>query len=490
MSTFEASVPLPLRAERVVPPWPVGVLPPWADAFVARLADFTQTDPAMAGATVLGAIAACAGGRAEVEAAPGWVEPTNLYVATVAHPGERKSAVLRAVVEPIQAVERELVEAARPLIAEAAVEREVRQRQADAARVAAAKDGTADAMAEAVDLATVLDTIAVPSLPRLVADDVTPEALGSLLAEQGGRIAVLSAEGGLFDSLAGRYSGVPNLDHLLKGYSGDTIRVDRKGRAAEYVDRPALTVVLMMQPAVLRAIARNPAFRGRGLVERFWWVLPTSKVGRRDVDPAPVSPLVADAYGRELTTLARTLAGWTDPARLTLADDARALLTGIRRDVESWLAPGSSLAALPAWGSKLGGGAVRLSGLLALADRPAEAGRRHVERRHVESAGRLVEWLAGHALVAFDAMGTDPALDDARALLAAVERLGAPEVSKRDLFNAARGRFRTVAELEPALDVLVSHGWLELKPEPPRTGPGRPPSPTYRVHPQALTPRR
>lgn len=47
--------------------------------------------------------------------------------------------------------------------------------------------------------------IEVPVLPRLVADDVTPEAAASLLADHGGRLAIISAEGGIFDTMAGRY---------------------------------------------------------------------------------------------------------------------------------------------------------------------------------------------------------------------------------------------------------------------------------------------
>jgi hypothetical protein len=47
----------------------------------------------------------------------------------------------------------------------------------------------------------------------------------------GGRMAIISAEGGLFDILAGRYSnGVPALDVWLKGHAGDPLRIDRKGR--------------------------------------------------------------------------------------------------------------------------------------------------------------------------------------------------------------------------------------------------------------------
>lgn len=41
---------------------------------------------------------------------------------------------------------------------------------------------------------------------RLIADDVTPEALTSLLSENKGILTIISTEGGLFDTLAGRYS--------------------------------------------------------------------------------------------------------------------------------------------------------------------------------------------------------------------------------------------------------------------------------------------
>ena len=61
-------------------------------------------------------------------------------------------------------------------------------------------------MADAIGAAQIADAIEVPPIPRLVADDITPEAAASLLAEQGGRLAIISAEGGIFDIIAGRYS--------------------------------------------------------------------------------------------------------------------------------------------------------------------------------------------------------------------------------------------------------------------------------------------
>ena len=89
-----------------------------------------------------------------------------------------------------------------------------------------------------------------PTKPlRLFVDDVTSEKLTSVLAENKGRAAVVSAEGGIFSIMSGLYNRNVNIDVFLKGHSGDTIRVDRVGRASESIIHLALTMVLAVQPA-------------------------------------------------------------------------------------------------------------------------------------------------------------------------------------------------------------------------------------------------
>ena len=83
----------------------------------------------------------------------------------------------------------------------------------------------------AEEYAALVDAVEIPAPPRILADDSTPEALTSLLATYGGRIAVLSAEGGVFDQIGGRYAKFPSFDVYLKGHAGDMLRVDRIGRA-------------------------------------------------------------------------------------------------------------------------------------------------------------------------------------------------------------------------------------------------------------------
>ncbi|HPO04287.1 MAG TPA: DUF3987 domain-containing protein [Bacillota bacterium] len=79
---------------------------------------------------------------------------------------------------------------------------------------------------------------------RLFMDDLTSEKLTSVLADNNGRAAIVSAEGGIFDIISGLYNKSVNIDVFLKRHSGDTIRVDRIGRESESIIHPALTMLL------------------------------------------------------------------------------------------------------------------------------------------------------------------------------------------------------------------------------------------------------
>jgi replicative DNA helicase len=487
--------PTPLGAVLDLPPFPVDALPDWLAAYVAALAEATQTPPDLAGMLALAALATASGGRVEVAPRSGWWEPTNLFAAIAMEPGSRKSAVFRGVMAPLVTVERELLAAARPLIVEA----EARKRIADAvAKTAEQKAATAKAFGKpdaaalaeiALEATATAALVAVPVAPRLIADDATPEALATLMAEQGGPIALLSPEGGVFDLMAGRYregSG-PNLDPYLKGHAGDELRVDRKGRPPEYVEHPALTVGLAVQPTVLQGLADRPGFRGRGLLARFLFALPASTVGRRDVDAAPVAAQVADTYSANLPALARTLRQRQTPLVLALDPAAQQRLRAFMHDLEPRLWPdGGDLGHLADWGAKLAGALVRIAGLLEAATTPAGPWEAPIGAPTMAAALRFGDYLTAHALAAFDAMGADPELADARYLLAHLDRNRVERFTVRDLFSdLPRGRFGKVADLTAPLALLADHGYVrELEP-PERKGPGRRPSPTFLVNPLA-----
>jgi hypothetical protein len=416
----------------------------------------------------------------------------NLFNVAVMPPGARKSAVFAEMTRPLLDTEADLVAHARGAILEAGTLRQIAQEDAHKAaqRAAGIEDPKAQdqARADAIAKAQLAEAVTVPVMPRLIADDITPEAAASLLAEQGGRLAVLSAEAGIFATLAGRYSsGTPNFEVFLKGHSGDMLRVDRRSRPPEFVPAPALTLGLCVQPEVLRDIARLPGFRGRGLLARILYSLPPDLVGHRRIGEAAIPEDVRSAYTTSVEALVRSLAEWTDPAVLTLTPGAAALLLDAERAIEPRLdADTGDLAGIRDWGAKQIGATARIAGLLHLATHLEDGWGRPVSEAIMADALAVGDYFTAHALAAFDQMGANLEYEDAQEVLAWLERTGLARFTKREAFTAlSRSRFPKAADLDAPLTVLEDHGYIRRDDEPlERTGPGRPPSPGYLVHPE------
>jgi replicative DNA helicase len=478
--------PEPLGGRHSLPAFPVDVLPGWVGSYVDAVALETQTPPDLAGSIALAALSTAAGGRALVEVRGSWREPVNLFLLVAMAPGSRKSPVFSAMARPLLTVEKALAEQTKAAIAQANLERRLAQERADkAARNAAsaALDATPDAIEAATAAAIEAESITIPVQPQLVADDETPEHLASIMAKQGGRIAVLSAEGGVVGMLAGRYNDRTNLDVFLKGHAGDMLRVGRQGREAEHIDRPALTLGLAVQPAVLRELADIPGGRDKGLLARILYSWPEDLVGHREIDPPTAAPELAEIYTTNLEALTRSLAEWTDPAVLTLTPDANQLRYALQAATEPRLAAGGEWSHLRDWFSKWVGATARLAGLLHLAEHLRDGWHRDVTADTWQRAETLARYYADHAVAVFAHIGTDETTQDARHLLAWIQKSRPDRFTVRDAHRANRGRFNKPGDLQPALDLLEEHNHIRRAPDLPRDGPGRKPSPAYYVHP-------
>jgi hypothetical protein len=486
--------PIPVGAASAVPVFPVEVLPGWLGEYVAAVATATQTPPDLAGMLAFAVLATVAASAVEVEPRPGWREPLCLFVAIGMDAGSRKSSVFTALTRPVAEFERDQAAAALPAITETVTLRRIADQAAAHAEAAASKasvDQQEERQAEAIARAAEAANLIVPPVPRWLVDDATPEALAGLLATYG-RIALLSPEGDVFDQMAGRYNQTagPNLGVYLKGHAGDLLKVDRRGRPPEYVQRPCLTIGLTVQPEVLRGLASRPGFGGRGLLARFLYSLPPSLVGRRDPGAPTVPQPVTDRYTLELQALATSLSSTAgdDPTVLTLDPHAGDLLLGFERDLEPRLAADrGDLAHLAGWAAKLAGATCRLAALLHLASHLRDGWAQPINADTFASAVQLADYLIEHARAVFDLMGADRRIDDARWLLDWIGRTNQVQFSRRDAHMATpRGRFRKAADLEPALTLLEEHGYLRrVDPEPSRDaqGRGRPASPRFLVSP-------
>jgi hypothetical protein len=477
-----------------LPDFPVAALPGWLRSFVHGLARETQTPVDL---TAMLALAVCAGalaGKVRVQARPGWIEPLNLYTVSAMNPANRKSAVFAVTCEPLEEIERALVETKRDEIAQAASEyRMLEERRHRLEKETARTDDPVERKSkedEAIRLAQELAALKVPAQPRLIAADATPEVLASLLAEQDGRMCLFSPEGDLFDMLAGRYTGgAPNFDVILKGHSGDTLRVDRRGRS-EHVPHPALTIGLTVQPDVIRGLVDKPGFRGRGLIGRFLYSLPKSTIGRRQIDSKPLESEVRQTYRNNVKALAQLESaadydGLPVARMLYLTAEANALLKQFEAELEPQLAEDGALGTMADWAGKLAGAVVRIVSILHLSEHGQNL-THWPERIAAEAMSRAIaigHYLIPHARAAYAEMGADTQIENARHLLRWVERTGQSSFTKREAHQAQKGRFKKVTDIEPALELLEAHGYIRGRTDDTNRRPGRKPSQAFDVNP-------
>ena len=479
--------PVPLKADRLLRPFPVDALPGWVGEYVAAIAEATQTPVDLAASVALACLSTAAGGRVLVSPSRSWVEPVNVYTVVALPPGSRKSSVFRSMTAPLVAAEETLRLAVEPQRIEALTSARIAQARAEKlAHQAETATNAVEAEAEAVAAAEEAARIAVPEIPRLMTDDVTPESCTSLLARQGGRLAVLSAEGDAFATLTGtRYAATANLGVFLKGHGGDRLQVDRKGRDPECIDRPALTLGITAQSAVLAGLAQQPGFRDRGVLGRILYSLPANTIGRRKIDPDPVPETVERTYADELKALVLTLAE-DEPRTLTVTDDARDVLTDLRAWIEPHLDPDAGqLAAVADWANKWAGHVARIAALLHVADNLRTGYATPITGDTMRAAEQIGRYYLDHALAAFDLMGNaDPTREDAQHVLSWILRQHHTDFTQRQAHIAVRSRVQKVADLEPALDLLADHGYIAPRPADPNRGRGRP-TVIYDVNPAA-----
>ncbi len=475
-----------LPGTQTTPEIPADILPTWSGDMARAVSESTQTPPALAVLACLAVLATCVQRRYEVEPVPGYFEPTPLWCAVASAAGTRKSSVLHAIQVPIVGWEKLNADRMRRDIARVNAARAVSKQKIarllqDAAK---AKDATER---EAIRAEIEQEELTQPDeirAPRLFTSDATPERVQGLLAEHGERMAVLSDEAGSFQIMGGLYSGgQAHLDVYLQGHAGSSMRVDRASRAV-HIDRPALSMGLLVQPGTLADVAGSKRFRDSGLLARFLWAIPESTVGRRDVRRhIPIPEHVQEAYKRGIFGL---LEGWGEPVGkpkvLSLTEPARELWFDFAQQIENEQGEGGVYESIADWTSKLPGQLARVAAILELAEMglAADEVSELSMRRSLQLGGLLIE----HARAAFGLLGTDAVDSDAAAVVRWVIGNGLQEFTRRDAQKGQEGRFRSVDRLQKALDRLEAGDVVRSTK---RRNKGAPPSLVYRVNPRLST---
>jgi replicative DNA helicase len=454
--------PIPLGADTELPPFPLHVLPEWITDQALEVADDIQVPADLPATLALGALATLCATKVKIHVHGRWMEDTNLYLVVAMPPSTGKSPSYKAMVRPVHDLEAEYTRQVRGTVAANAdiiesLEGKIKRiRQAD----------TPDPH-ELVNLREQLFVaMEQPTKPpKLTVGDATPEALEKLIADNGGRMAVHSTEGGVFGTMAGRYSEKTNLDVYLQGWSGDKIDTQRIGREGVSTVSAILTMVLTVQPSVIAGLAQKPELAGRGLTARFMYAMPTDTLGYRDLNfYAEPGPAVADTYHHKMMEIGRRMLSWQNPATLGLDHAAATHFADWRARLEVRRQPHGDLRPMAEWSGKLESSVLRTAALLHVAwgnDIGAP-----VDLTTIARAIEIGEYWIAHAAHVHDVWGTSEGLADARFILKWLKDEGRTSFTNRDLYGANRRRFTKADSTAEGLQLLTERGWIRVEAAP------------------------
>lgn len=400
-----------------------------------------------------------------------YIEPANIWTVVVADPSERKSPVLREMMDPLVKWETERRVRLQEERVRAETERDVIESRLKKLKSDAANAETAEARER---IATQINELkaSIPEevrFPVLWTGNVTTERLEQLMVDNEEKMSVMTDEGGIFEVMAGLYTnGRVSLDIFMQGYSGNPTRADRASRSA-HMENPLLTLGLAIQPKVLQDLSRGSkrVFRGNGLLARFLYYQCESQRGRRlFANQQSVSPEVRTRYAAGLRRLLDISLEYDDsgkiaPRKLYLDDEARTLWVGFHDEVESKMAPSGEFESISDWAGKLAGNTLRVAALFHAIEHGVST--RGINRDTTERAINLMRALIPHAKSALNTTCTSDLARDAEGVYEWILRKNCSEFTKRECHRDMQSRFRTVKDLDPVLSELVSRNVIRLK---------------------------
>lgn len=290
---------IPLRDDSPQREFPIKALPPILREMVIGIAETTGTDPAMAATSILSAISYCFTSRYRMQGKADHSEPPMIYSFIIAEPSERKSPVVKFIKKPFVDFELKYNQEHAEEFHKIEAMKKKLLFEADKLE----KEGSKD-VDQIAKLKTQAEQIGDVGKRRITVEDITPESLIQLMGRNRS-LLMISDEAGMLGNFAGRYSNnsMPNMDMILKAWSGESFFCDRATKETIQIPTPCLSISLAGQPYLWDNMVSNPIFRNSGLLARFFYCFPKSKVGTRRYDSKAIATAVVDSYNKLIDIL-------------------------------------------------------------------------------------------------------------------------------------------------------------------------------------------
>jgi putative DNA primase/helicase len=404
--------PIPFDDYSKLPEFPIEALPEIGRKMVETVAKVNQVDRGLPGSMYLAALSTCLSKKVQVDLGT-HTEPVNIYTCPILDPGERKTSTMNLMMAPIY------------------------EYQKDRAGEVVGDD---------------------EKPPVYIVDDITSEALFKVMSENNERMSVISAEGGIFGIMAGRYNGNGNgnIDVYLKGHAGDPCSNHRISRNSQSMDSPSLTICLAVQQDIIREIGANKQFRGRGLLGRFWFCYCQHRVGYRKRQRETIPEALKLEYREHIIDL---MSMPLSLHNLMLTLEAHAAWDEFHDDIEAEMQPGKPMASLKDWGSKLAGGVARTAGLLHYAEHGKQATSNPISVNVVNASAAIGAYYREHALAVFGLMRENPEIESAKRILEYIMHHKPDRFTGRDILRHKHA-LKTMAEVTLGTKLLIERNYI------------------------------
>lgn len=445
-------------------PFPKDIFPDWLEDYIDQVAQSTQTPREMAAMGAFTALSIAMTGKFNVEVYDGWVEPLNTYLLTLMPPSSKKSQVFKAMMLPIQDFQKEKSEQMKVAVAQSKHDLDVKEKTINGlkTRISQPKKGDdiRELEQELADAIEDFETTEQVHSPTYIADDTTPEMLTQLLQNNNERMGIVSAEGGIFSTIKGKYSEVSNYDVYLSAYSGDMMSVHRLSREAVQLNEPLISIGVFAQPSVIQNLPRE--FFDRGLMARFLYSLPKDNRGERSIRPKRRDPVISDTYYNNMKTLLNINASGVT---LSLTRNADNLLYLLQEEIEHRQGDGKDLSEnddIGAWSGKLIGQLMRLAGLLHMSKTMSYISY-EIEEDTMHIVEKLKDYFISHMKKAFNISSEDPFIKDSEYLLSKILEMQEDNaVKQQSLWQKVKWKFKTAKDIEDPLKLLEDRGYIKV----------------------------
>lgn len=446
-----------------VPPFPVNIFNEPMRSMVKHVAESIQTPIDLPAVVGLGVLSTALQKKFNTSPNSSWCEKSNLYSVSLSDPSTRKSAAFSKMTKPVRQHEKEQQEKMELSVINRKAERSALEKRKDALEREYAKDQNPEFLEDIKKINKHLQEIPELYLPTLSTDDATPEALVSLMHQNGGEISILSAEGGLFERFRNRNIDQIKYDVYLKPYSGDSIQINRQTRDTQIIENPTMTICITAQPSVIKELP-SPVHE-RGLMARFFISIPNDNLGHRKSRVPEIPKDLIHKY----ESFIRKLLNWKTDETITLklSDDALNLLYDTMDEVEAeFRENGAFHDDLKAWAGKLIGQLLRVAGLLHVSYQATKAKNitevdTTISKDTLASAFQLKEYMISHAEKAFGVMKQNQDYDDAEYLLKHILNQNSPIVAKQTIHQIVKKKIRGIERMQRSYDILEYHSYIQ-----------------------------